>query len=52
MVFLFMLVTRIIGEAFFFVLFHDIIVLGFPQFSLLLFLIFRFLLFLINFYWI
>jgi len=50
--FLFMLFTRIIGEAFFFVLFHDIIVLGFPQFSLLLFLIFRFLLFLINFYWI
>jgi len=45
--FFFMLITRIIGEVFFFsVLFHDIIVLGLSQLSLLLFLVFRSLLFL------
>jgi len=43
--FLFMLFTRIIGEALFFVLFHDIIVLGLSQLNLLLFLVFRSLLF-------
>jgi len=37
-----MLITRIIGEVFFFsVLFPDIIVLGLSQLSLLLFLVFR-----------
>jgi len=45
MVFFVMIFTRIIGEAFFSVLFHDIIVLGLPQLGLLLFLVLRSLLF-------
>jgi len=49
-VFFFMFFTRIMGEVFFFVPFHDIIVLGLSQLSLLLFLVFRSLLFYIKFY--
>jgi len=42
MFFFVMLITRLIGEVFFFsVLFHDIIVLGLSQLILLLFLVFR-----------
>jgi len=43
--FFFMFFTRIIDEAFFFVVFHDLIILGLLRLSLLLFFVFGFLLF-------